>query len=314
MTDPNNNGYTGGNSNPYGQNGQSGYGQNYGQSSNGANPYGQPSQPAYGQQPGANPYGQSPYGQTGGQTSGSPYTQNTNPYGQPGSNPYGQPGAQPSPYGQPSANPYTQNTNPYGQPGQPGYGQQPPMAPTPQYGGQNAYSATGEPPLWAPWYGISFPNAIVRFFKKYAVFHGRASRSEYWWWFLFSAIIGAVFSLLSSATDGSTIIEGLEGIWNLAVLVPGVALAIRRMHDANRSGWWVLLPYGLIVLAIIVMLLGGGAAFWAAAGNGGVGSGVSSVGLIIVGLLLMIAGGITSIVLYIAPSDPQGARFDRPNA
>ncbi|RSX50917.1 DUF805 domain-containing protein [Bifidobacterium callimiconis] len=303
MTDPNSNGYTGGNTNPYGQNGQSGYGQNYGQSGNGANPYGQPSQPSYGQQTGASPYGQSPYGQTSGQTSGSPYTQNTNPYG---GNPYGQ-GS--NPYGQPS-------TNPYGQPGQAGagYGQQPPMAPAPQYGGQNAYSATGEPPLWAPWYGISFPNAIVRFFKKYAVFHGRASRSEYWWWFLFSAIIGAVFSLLSSATDGSTIIEGLEGIWNLAVLVPGVALAIRRMHDANRSGWWVLLPYGLIVLAIIVMLIGGGAGILAATGNGGVGGGVSSIGLIIVGFLLLIAGGITSIVLYIAPSDPQGARFDRPNA
>ena len=296
MTDPNNNGYTPNGSNPYGQTSNSGqnYGQNYGQTSNGANPYGS-------QQPG---YGQS---------AGSPYTQG-NPYGQsqPSSNPYGQPA-------QPSSNPYGQTPNPYGQqPGQPaaGYGQQPPVAPAApaaQYGGQ-AYSTAGEPPLWAPWYGISFPNAIVRVFKKYAVFHGRASRSEYWWWFLFTVIISSVFSVLNTATDGSSIISGLEGIWNLAVLVPGIAVAIRRLHDTNRSGWWALLPYGLVVAAVILFFIGGGAAIMTATGNGGIGGGVGSIGLIIVGFLLIIAGGISSIVLYVGQSDPQGARFDQPNA
>lgn len=316
MTDPNNNGYTPNGSNPYGQTSNSGQnygqnygqnGQNYGQTGNGANPYGQ--QPGYGQ-PAGSPYTQSnPYGQSSG-TSSNPYGQS-----QPAGNPYGQPAGSSNPYAQPTQ----PNSNPYAQqPGQPaaGYGQQPPVAPAApaaQYGGQ-AYSTAGEPPLWAPWYGISFPNAIVRFFKKYAVFHGRASRSEYWWWFLFACIINSVFSILSNATDGSTIITGLEGIWNLAILVPGIALAIRRLHDTNRSGWWALLPYGLVVVGFIVIFIGGGAAILTATGNGGVGGGVGSAGLMIIGFLFMLAGGIANIVLYVGRSDPQGARFDQPNA
>ncbi|TPF97786.1 hypothetical protein EP30_00095 [Bifidobacterium sp. UTCIF-39] len=316
MTDPNNNGYTPNGSNPYGQ--ASNSGQNYGQTGNGANSYGS-QQPGYGQ-PAGSPYTQSnPYGQTNG-TSSNPYGQS-----QPAGNPYGQPAGSSNPYAQPvqpSSNPYgqTTNSNPYAQqPGQPaaGYGQQPPVAPAApaaQYSGQASYSTAGEPPLWAPWYGISFPNAIVRFFKKYAVFHGRASRSEYWWWFLFTVIISSVFSVLNTATDGSSIISGLEGIWNLAILVPGIALAIRRLHDTNRSGWWVLLPYGLAVVGLIVIFIGGGAAILTATGNGGVGGSVGSVGLFIVGLLLCLAGGIASIVLYVGQSDPQGARFDQPNA
>ena len=82
--------------------------------------------------------------------------------------------------------------NPYGQqPGGPQYGG-PPQGGQPPYGqppyGQPTGGPGGEPPLWAPWYGISFPKAFGRFFKKYVVFHGRASRSEFWWVVLWSVI------------------------------------------------------------------------------------------------------------------------------
>jgi uncharacterized membrane protein YhaH (DUF805 family) len=194
-------------------------------------PSGQPDQQGYGQQ---NPYGQQP-GQQG--------------YGQqqPGQQGYGQQ-----------------------QPGQQGYGQQ-------QAYGQQAYGQqvqtgpNGEPPLWAPWYGISFPNAVKRFFKKYVRFDGRASRSEYWWWFLASGIVFTVLyvllglgfatserqtvstgysvtTVMTSPSPLYLIASALVGLFGLAVLLPSLALAWRRLHDANFAG-----PLYLLFLVLLLM-------------------------------------------------------------
>ena len=63
----------------------------------------------------------------------------------------------------------------------------------------NAFSPqTGETPLWAPLYGATLQQAVQRFFKKYAIFSGRASRSEYWWWALVSLIVGIVINIITS--------------------------------------------------------------------------------------------------------------------
>lgn len=156
------------------------------------------------------------------------------------------------------------------------YGQQP--APT---------AAGGEPPLWAPWYGISFGKAIGRFFKKYATFSGRASRSEFWWWSLANAIVGVVLvvlTIIGAATSDLRVDEytgqttgGFSGLywaavvisllWGLAIIVPTLALGWRRLHDANLSG-------ALWIIAIFVNIVG--------------------------------------LVFGLLPSNPQGARFDRP--
>ncbi len=69
------------------------------------------------------------------------------------------------------------------------YPQQPQQ--TEQYAAQ-----TGEPPLWAPYYGAPIGAAVKRFFKKYTAFSGRASRSEYWWWTLVNAVVLIVFQIL----------------------------------------------------------------------------------------------------------------------
>ncbi|HEY0241008.1 MAG TPA: DUF805 domain-containing protein [Friedmanniella sp.] len=135
--------------------------------------------------------------------------------------------------------------------------------PTPQTG--------SEPPLDWPWYGIGFGAAVKRFFKKYATFSGRASRGEYWWYALFSAIIGVVFyavllafalPAMTTASSGGTprfgagyyAISGLLSLWGLATLVPSLALAWRRLHDTGRSGWnylFVLIPIaGPIILLV----------------------------------------------------------------
>ncbi|MBA8991731.1 uncharacterized membrane protein YhaH (DUF805 family) [Curtobacterium pusillum] len=160
------------------------------------------------------------------------------------------------------------------------------------YGQQPAPTGPGdEPPLWAPWYGISFGKAFVRFWKKYVRFDGRASRSEYWWWYLWSAIIGVVFLIISgilTAATGTTTtttsstyvgfsttstnpVAGVPiWIYGLAIIIPTLALIVRRLHDANLSGLLALL------------------------------------------LLIPFFGAIAVFIMMFLPSNPAGARFDRP--
>ena len=132
----------------------------------------------------------------------------------------------------------------------------------------------GEPPLWAPYYGAPFPAAVKRFFAKYSTFSGRASRSEYWWWTLVSVIVSMVLNgiMLVGGSAGATIgangtsVPGpgmaigliLAVIWFAAVIVPSLALTVRRLHDANFSGWMyllVLVPFvGGIILIVFTVL------------------------------------------------------------
>ncbi len=81
--------------------------------------------------------------------------------------------------------------------------------------------------------------------KKYAVFDGRARRKEYWMFVLFNVIISIILGILDRiiGTDfgGGSSSGWLSTIYSLAVLLPSIGVAIRRMHDTNRSGWWILI-------------------------------------------------------------------------
>ena len=111
-----------------------------------------------------------------------------------------------------------------------------------------------------PHYGIGFAGAIARGFKKYSVFTGRASRSEFWWWYLFINLVTFVLGFVgifttSRAGDGTLgnllLIIGLVSIillmvFALGTIVPSLALGGRRLHDAGYSGLFmllVLIPY-----------------------------------------------------------------------
>ena len=88
--------------------------------------------------------------------------------------------------------------------------------------------------------------------KKYAVFSGRARRKEYWMFFLFNLIvafvIGFILGFIGGAIGvGTALSDPAALIYGLAVLIPGIAVAIRRMHDTGRSGWWILLPFANLV-------------------------------------------------------------------
>ena len=96
-------------------------------------------------------------------------------------------------------------------------------------------------------------NWYLEVLKKYAVFTGRARRSEYWYFVLFnfiaSIILGAIDGVIGTF-DAATGRGLLSSIYSLAVLIPSLAVAVRRMHDVGKSGWFILIPiYNLILAA-----------------------------------------------------------------
>jgi len=91
---------------------------------------------------------------------------------------------------------------------------------------------------------MGFVESVQTCFKKYTTFSGAASRSEYWRFVLFAALGSTLMAL--------TGIAALRVIWVLATFLPGLAVAVRRHHDAGRSGWWLLAslvwPWELVLL------------------------------------------------------------------
>ena len=155
----------------------------------------------------------------------------------------------------------------------------------PAYPPGNPGSSTPQDPLDLPRYGAGFGEAVKRYFKKYATFSGRASRSEYWWIAVLNALVGivAVAAMImggafnfepNSAEMPPGAIPGvlLLTLYGLATIIPGLALMVRRLHDGNFSGWLVLLP------------------------------------------LAPLFGSLAILILALMPSNPAGARFDKGQA
>ncbi|MBS4101579.1 DUF805 domain-containing protein [Tsukamurella paurometabola] len=138
--------------------------------------------------------------------------------------------------------------------------------------------------LTVPLRGATFGEAVQRFFRLYFVADGRASRSEYWWAVLLVAlvalVVGATAGAGSAVGDGAgavviLVLAVILGLGLLVVCFGTIALTIRRLHDANQSGWWYL-PLFIVNLIPVIGI-------------------VSVVGAVVIGLL---------------KSDPAGARFD----
>ena len=97
---------------------------------------------------------------------------------------------------------------------------------------------------------MTFVEAIKDGFGKYVTFSGRSSRSAYWYWVLFAFIVAVVATIIDMAI-GSRIVSLIT---TLALLLPGLAVGIRRLHDIGRSGWWILIALVPFIGAIVLLV------------------------------------------------------------
>lgn len=117
---------------------------------------------------------------------------------------------------------------------------------------------------------MGFNESVKSVFSKYATFSGRASRSEYWYFVLFNLIItiplfivGAIIGALLGSGESSMVTAifvgyGLVAIYSLGIIIPSIAVAVRRLHDSGKSGWLyllVLIPYlgGLVIFVFMLL-------------------------------------------------------------
>jgi uncharacterized membrane protein YhaH (DUF805 family) len=92
---------------------------------------------------------------------------------------------------------------------------------------------------------MSFIDAVKICFVKYANFKGCASRAEFWWWFVFTLVVTAALRTIS---------YNVSGVFSVATFLPSLAVAARRLHDTDRSGWWQLL-YFVPVIGWVVLII-----------------------------------------------------------
>lgn len=96
-------------------------------------------------------------------------------------------------------------------------------------------------------------NYYLSVLKKYAVFSGRSRRAEYWYFTLFNIIIVIILTIISAVVGDNYNILGI--LYGLAVLIPGIAVSVRRLHDVGKSGWMLLIALIPLVGPIWLLIL-----------------------------------------------------------
>jgi len=101
---------------------------------------------------------------------------------------------------------------------------------------------------------MNFAQAITAGFRNYVNFTRRASRSEFWFWVLFAVLVSVAATLIDVALFSDSEISPLNTLAGLALLLPNLSVSVRRLHDLDRSGWWILLGLIPIVGWIIIII------------------------------------------------------------
>ena len=143
--------------------------------------------------------------------------------------------------------------------------------------------------------------------KKYADLSGRAPRAEFWWWFLAVIILSVVARIIDNIIGMKMVGEygPLSLIVTAALLVPNIAVGVRRLHDTNRTGWWILAPVGPYCLAFVL----GGAAMVGGAATGNAAGMMAGAGI---AGILMIIGAVCALLLlvfYCLPGTPGDNKY-----
>lgn len=133
-------------------------------------------------------------------------------------------------------------------------------------------------------------------FRKYAVFSGRAPRAEYWWFYLATTVISFVLGRVDALISEVGFISIL---FSLATIVPWLAVSVRRLHDIDRTGWWIAAVFGPLIL------------FGALVGAGVIDdNGIESLAIpLVIAVLLFIAAGITLLIFCVTPGTEGDNRY-----
>lgn len=120
-----------------------------------------------------------------------------------------------------------------------------------QQGYTQNYQQSYQQPARQPAPKVSFPQAVKLFFTRYTDFSGRSRRSEFWWAQLGITVIGYVIAALSGSVE---FLGWLATLWSIVILIPGISITVRRLHDVGHKGTyylWILLPFvGCIMLLV----------------------------------------------------------------
>lgn len=102
--------------------------------------------------------------------------------------------------------------------------------------------------------GYNIWNWFCKCLKNYVNFSGRARRKEYWFFTLFCMLIGIAFGILKGlAGDAAVIISLINLLVSIALILPGIAVTVRRLHDTGRSGWWYLLVFTIVGIIPLII-------------------------------------------------------------
>jgi len=103
---------------------------------------------------------------------------------------------------------------------------------------------------------VDFPEAVKLAFQRYIDFSGRSSRAEYWWFTLFIVLVDVIVTAVDTVVLGTDLwgIGLLSAVWQLATLIPSIAIGVRRLHDIDKSGWWILLWFVLVIGWIVLLV------------------------------------------------------------
>ncbi len=141
---------------------------------------------------------------------------------------------------------------------------------------------------------MTFVDAVKQCLRKYGDFSGRATRAEFWWWQVFGwiggLICGSIDTSIRSIAGGDSYAFSLFGsIFGLAILLPGLAVQARRLHDIGKTGWWILVWVVIFVFGLIPLFVGGGIFIvdWLVGGERG-------------SFIPLLVGGIVTLVVVLA--------------
>ncbi|HEX2174400.1 MAG TPA: DUF805 domain-containing protein [Nocardioidaceae bacterium] len=156
---------------------------------------------------------------------------------------------------------------------------------------------------------MTFTQSVGSVLSQYATFSGRARRAEYWWFYLFTILVGLAASGVDAGLNTAFNNEiGVVGtVTSLGLLLPTLAVTARRLHDTGRTGWWMLLPVGPLLATIVVGFV---AAFATVFGPDADDTAATAlVVLLVLCLLTTLATLITLLVFLCLDSNPGPNRY-----